>query len=158
MDLTKYTTDGLNNLLHKAIVEENYELANDIKKELENRVGEIVWMNKETQMDIIIDAVDFEKIHDVMSFLGWRWSSSAYNVPKVEDIIEQARALLNDVWDYHEGIEHVSYETGGLKAERWIYDGVKLLSLSFIIDSFMIDADIVKITKDEYYGNKNIEN
>ena len=103
-----------------------------------------------------IDMINFGKIHDVMVTLNWHWASSAFGVPTVEDIIEEAKNLLDKAWGYREGLEHVSYETGGLRAERWIYDGVKLLTLSFVVDSFMIDYDTAKMGKDEFYGDKNV--
>lgn len=156
MDLTKYTNDGLNKLLHKAITDENYELANEIKKQVENRFGNGVFMDKDSQIAVIIDMINFGKIHDVMVTLNWHWASSAFGVPTVEDIIEEAKNLLDKAWGYREGLEHVSYETGGLRAERWIYDGVKLLTLSFVVDSFMIDYDTAKMGKDEFYGDKNV--
>jgi len=155
MDLTKYTNDSLTKLLHKSITDENYELASMITKELEGRFGNDTFMSKDTQIDIILNEFRFERIHDVMVFLDWKWARSPFGVPVIEDLIDEARDLLNKAWDYREGVEHVSYETGGFRAERWIYDGVKILTLSFVLDSFMIDYDTAKMTKDEFYGNTN---
>ena len=95
MDLTKYTNDSLTKLLHKSITDENYELASMITKELEGRFGNDTFMSKDTQIDIILNEFRFERIHDVMVFLDWKWARSPFGVPVIEDLMLSLKLLYS---------------------------------------------------------------
>jgi hypothetical protein len=106
-------------------------------------------MTLDVQVKIILDNINFEKIYSVMEFLDWK---IAGKIPSTAVTRRHATKLLEDVWNTEEGNERCSLETGGLRAERLIYDGLKMLKLSFILTSWDIDYDAVTLTYEEYMG------
>lgn len=97
--------------------------------------------------DIIIN-FDFEKVKNVMEFLGWTWAKLQANVPDKSEIQDEAYRLLTDCYhaywndtDRREGSYSIS--CGGLKASyEYLYDKDvdddqrDCFSLSFIVEAY----------------------
>lgn len=106
-------------------------------------------IGKEDQIRIILEETDFEKIHSVMEYLGWRWMAwpeMQYYAPSVETIKEKAKKLLEEVWNMHpqEDIEYLYISSGGLRATKLTYNGLKMLSLHFEITGWEFDYEGVQ--------------
>jgi len=77
----------------------------------------------------IAEYFEFEKVHKVMSVLGWQWAITN-GVPKIAQIVSEARRLCMRV--YESDIKSIS--TGGFVAE---YDEESdILSLFFKVASW----------------------
>ena len=125
------------------------ELLKDIKDEIRNRKNEEVnsesskqhkreFALTETERNKINDIMkdfDFKRVHDVMSYLDWKWAgcgSEKCGVPSVEKIKEEARRLLVDA-----AYEKTNIATGGLRAvyERdGAHDDDPYIGLEFIVE------------------------
>lgn len=84
----------------------------------------------------VMENFDFNKVHDVMSYLDWDWigcgEGEKCGVPSVEKIKEEARRLLIDA-----AYEKTTIATGGLKAvyERdGEHDDDPYIGLEFIVE------------------------
>lgn len=150
MDYSKYTVETLNKVLLKAVTNEEFEVAAEIRDVINSRGGADNFMNLDTQIKIILNGIDFDKIQSVMDFLDWKILG---RIPSVDGLKASAKKLLTDAWNIEEGHEICSLETGGMRAERFIYDGMKMLRFKFILTSWDIEYDDVTLTYDEYMGN-----
>jgi hypothetical protein len=150
MDYSKYTVETLNKMLLTAVTNEEFELAAEIRDVINSRGGVDSFMDLETQIKIILEGVDFDKIHSVMDFLDWKIFG---NVPSVNGLKASAKKLLTDAWNIEEGHEICSMETGGMRVDRFIYDGMKMLRFKFILTGWEIDYDTVTLTYDEYMND-----
>lgn len=149
MDYSKYTVETLNKLLLETVSAENFETAAEIRDVINERGGNDNFMTLDVQVKIILDNINFEKIYSVMEFLDWKIGGK---IPSTAVTRRHATKLLVDVWNTEEGYERCLLETGGLRAERLIYDGLKMLKLSFILTSWDIDYEAVTLTYEEYMG------
>ena len=149
MDYSKYTVETLNKLLLETVSAENFETAAEIRDVINERGGNDNFMSLDVQVKLILDNFNFEKIYSVMEFLDWK---IAGKIPSTAVTRRHATKLLVDVWNTEEGYERCLLETGGLRAERLIYDGLKMLKLSFILTSWDIDYEAVTLTYEEYMG------
>lgn len=147
MDYSKYTVETLNKMLLTAVTNEEFELAAEIRDVINSRGGVDTFMDLETQIKIILESVDFDKIHSVMDFLDWKIFGK---VPSIQTLKTNATKMLVDVWNLEEGHEICSMGSGGMYVQRFIYDGMKMLKFSFTISSWSIDYDDVTLTYDEY--------
>lgn len=92
------------------------------------------------KIDNIMDCFDFNKVHDTMEHLNWKWVSTRGEVPDIIDLKQCARKLLNDVVDQYinnricgdEQSQVFGISTGGFKAELYY----EILNLSFILESW----------------------
>ena len=150
MDYSKYTVQTLNKVLLKAVTNEQFEVAAEIRDVINSRGGADNFMNLDTQIKIILNGIDFDKIQSVMDFLDWKILG---RIPSIDGLKASAKKLLTDAWNIEEGHEICSLETGGMRAERFIYDGMKMLKFSFTISSWSIDYDDVTLTYDEYMND-----
>jgi hypothetical protein len=124
IDLTKYTNKGLSDLLFNSVKEENYELTELVKEALEARKDSHEYtMTMAEQTNTIINNFDFDKVAHAMEALNWTWLGTG--TPTVEELRASAQDKLISVWNAKEGHEYYSISSGGLLAERFIYDGVK---------------------------------
>ena len=149
MDYSKYTVETLNKVLLKAVTNEEFEVAAEIRDVINSRGGADNFMNLDTQIKIILNGIDFDKIQSVMDFLDWKILG---RIPSIDGLKASAKKLLTDAWNIEEGHEVCSLETGGMRVDRFIYDGMKMLRFKFIITSWEIDYDAVTLTYDEYMG------
>lgn len=150
MDYSKYTVETLNKMLLKAVTNEDFEMAAAIRDVINERGGSDNFMNLDTQIKIILNGVDFNKIQSVMDFLNWKIFGE---IPSIDSLKANATRLLTDAWNIEEGYEICALETGGMRVERFIYDGMKMLSFKFVLTSWSIEYDDVTLTYDEYMGN-----
>ena len=72
MDYSKYTVQTLNKVLLKAVTNEEFELAAEIRDVINSRGGADNFMDLDTQIKIILNGIDFDKIQSVMDFLDWK--------------------------------------------------------------------------------------
>lgn len=87
----------------------------------------------------IMGSFDFEKVHEVMKFLNWKWASlSNEGIPTVDQLRDEARKLLKEAWDKKSTIS-----TGGFTARYHSeeddgseYGAIETLDLSFNIDQW----------------------
>jgi hypothetical protein len=95
-----------------------------------------------TMVDDILNEFDFEKVHDTMVALDWKWASTHPSVPSIRDLKDTARQLLIKVYqlrkdDYNNTHPEVPVQvaTGGFRAIALCNeDGVvDFLKLEFII-------------------------
>jgi hypothetical protein len=81
------------------------------------------------QIDEIMDWFDFEKVHEVMESIGWRWHRGDISVPTIQDLKKEARKLLRMAAE-GDGPEWIA-ATGGFYARKSTYEGKPYLRLSF---------------------------
>lgn len=110
-------------------------------------------------IDDVLCSFDFEKVHSVMQFLGWRWAfpkSGGPSVPTVSEIRKEARRLLemavecaekkpfdfnrNSSNDPHELTRSETVSSGGLEVffEETSY-GFMFAEVNFVIEAFSSD-------------------
>lgn len=154
--------NGLKILLEKAIFEEEYEKAKYIETLIKKRENEPISyeMDRNKQIDIIINEFDFEKVAIAMSAVNWVWvknieikldenrevkcSDMTVTNPYVDELIKKAYDLLKEVYDEApDYVSHWEISTGGFKAIRDMVDGKKCLSLEFVFDEWIMTYDIV---------------
>ena len=88
----------------------------------------------------VLQHFDFDKVHQVMKALDWKWAiydscGSEVKVPSVQQLVLRTSNLLEDA--YH-GVQETStryvISCGGFVAEAERYeDGEVLLTLSFVV-------------------------
>ena len=145
-DFEFYSNRGLERLLVSSYMDNDPNLSDEIIKELKNRKKnkpEYV-MSRDRQIKIILEEVDFVKIHQVMTQLKWTWYHSGQTTPSIVEIKEFSIKLLKDIWKSEEGIPVVILGTGGLVATRQIYEGMKTLELRFDISSWGFDNEDIQ--------------
>jgi hypothetical protein len=89
-------------------------------------------INKEDQVEEILDYFDFEKVAKVMEALDWKWWSIG-EVPGTGPLRRQARRLLREVATLPPG---TWTSTGGLKAH---HDKWGQLELEFIVAGWRVE-------------------
>ena len=105
-------------------------------------------IGKEDQIRIILEETDFEKIHNVMEYLNWcwmKWPEMHFYLPSIEQLKQTAKDMLERVWDLDsEDFEYVFDSSGGFKAVKFTYDGLKMLSLHFELTGWEFDYEGVQ--------------
>ena len=59
----------------------------------------------------ILEDFNFQKVHDVMEQLDWKWAMTKYGVPTIDELKSEAKRLLIDAC-----VEHTCVATGGFRA------------------------------------------
>ena len=59
----------------------------------------------------IMASFDFDKVHDIMNYLDWKWAMTKYGVPTVEELKNEAHRILVDAC-----YEKTNISTGGFRA------------------------------------------
>ena len=88
-------------------------------------------------IDDIMDNFDFEKVHEAMTLLGWRWvdhDSKAFEIPEISKLRKRARRLMQDAMGSH--MPSYSTGTGGFEVDKETIEGEVYLSLSFVLTSW----------------------
>lgn len=82
------------------------------------------------QIEIILDGIDFKKIHSVMKFLNWEWKiqNNESKVPDISELKSTAEFCLNKVANSNDEIAH--FETGGFEADKI----ENVLELRFVLE------------------------
>lgn len=150
MNYPTYTTDGLTKKLHRELKkgEVDTELVTRINNEIKSRlVNPSTQMSPKEQIYWILKDTNFERIHQAMIALDWSWGGG--RTPTIIELIHSAENLLNKVAHAEEGDYQTFYtSTGGLHAEKTIWDGVMCLSLKFVVSGWEMDYD--SVTCDNY--------
>lgn len=84
------------------------------------------------QIEDVIREIDFGKIQKVMTFLDWKWELYNSHVPNIDELIEEAKRLLNGVKIYRNNEEPGFFMCGGFKATACKAG----FSLEFILESW----------------------
>ena len=90
-------------------------------------------------IDKIINNFDFEKVHEVMNFLGWEWHP-LNKVPSIDELKKQARELLEQICAEPD-IHNIS--TGGFE----VILHRDILTLKFVIEECFITYKIAGESK-----------
>lgn len=82
----------------------------------------------------IMDTFGFEKVHNVMSMLDWRWAFAKDGVPSIDELKSEARRLLVSACK-----EETDVSTGGFRAvyektSEWEDDDEPYLALEFVLE------------------------
>ena len=91
-------------------------------------------MTDEEKIDEVLEEFDFDKVHEVMNFLKWKWvdNNDSMSIPSHYRIIEEAKSLLYSCKKEKDNI--VTIATGGFMAHKdKDENGESYYSLSFII-------------------------
>lgn len=103
---------------------------------------------KQELINEVLDNFDFNKVHQVMKFLNWKWfnfEDSTYELPSIRQLINQAEKYLGMAYNGLEKIEHNEHSymvgSGGFEAQAKRYPaGLDkpdvLLTLTFNLASF----------------------
>lgn len=89
-------------------------------------------MNKEDQIEEILDYFDFEKVAKVMEHLNWQWFTLG-EVPGTGPLRRRARQLLREA---ARQLPDITVESGGLRAK---HDKWGQLSLEFIVTGWRVE-------------------
>lgn len=114
-------------------------------------------LGKDDQIRIILEEMDFDKIHKVMVFLDWVWVKPILDehdgthkfisaVPTIDELKTESKKWLEDVWNIpeREDVAIYSIGSGGLVAMKCVYDGLKMLSLTFELTNWEFDYNDVQ--------------
>ena len=86
----------------------------------------------------VLDSFDFDRVHDVMFHLNWKWADSE-GVPTVQELRKTARTYLVDVAKeaWKNKSEYIT-GTGGFRYEAKYYeqDDFLWVRLAFEVDSW----------------------
>jgi len=88
-------------------------------------------------IDDIMDNFDFEKVHEAMNLLGWRWwtqETDSLEIPDIPRLRKVARRLMQDAMGSH--MPSYSTGTGGFQVDKTTEEGKVYLSLSFVLTSW----------------------
>ena len=100
-----------------------------------------------TMVDDILNEFDFDKVHDTMVALDWKWASTQPSVPSIRDLKDTARHLLISVYnlrknEYQETQPEVPVQvaTGGFRAIALSNDDgeIDFLKLEFVITEWEV--------------------
>ena len=111
----------------------------ELKAQIENKIQTVV-ETKESKLTStemmkiqdILEDFNFQKVHDVMKQLDWKWAMTTYGVPTIDELKREAKRLLIDAC-----IEHTCVATGGFRAvyeEGTPNDPEPYIGLEFIIE------------------------
>lgn len=92
--------------------------------------------NVQKIIDGIIEDFDFDRVHDVMEYMDWKWYGK--EVPSIEQLKNKALCLLKEVYDgyFKQGSgEYFCVATGGLEAYYMYDDGEDCFELKFVLTS-----------------------
>lgn len=87
-------------------------------------------------IDGIIEDFDFDRVHDVMEYMDWRWREKG--VPSVEKLKKESLNLLQQAYIHYleqNNNEPHSIQTGGLEAYYENIDGEDCFELKFVLES-----------------------
>ena len=90
-------------------------------------------MTDEEKINEVLEEFDFEKVHEVMNFLKWKWADNndTMSIPSHYRIIEEAKRLL---YYCKKEKDDITISTGGFIAQKdKDENGESYYSLSFVI-------------------------
>lgn len=121
-----------------------------IQSPVQEKESKLTFTERMKIQDILED-FNFQKVHDVMERLDWKWVMTKYGVPTIDELKREAKRLLIDAC-----VEKTCVATGGFRA---VYeagetpdDPETYIALEFIIEEcegFVDDDDDDDADKDE---------
>jgi hypothetical protein len=108
-------------------------------------------IGRDEQIRVIMEETDFAKIHDTMTYLDWVWCNGdmTCSVPTIDMLKSNAISYLNAAWGFpDDDDEFYCTGSGGFMAYRFMYDGIKMLSLKFELTGWEFEYD--EVTNEEY--------
>lgn len=102
----------------------------------------------EAMVTAVMEDFDFDRVHNVMAYLDWRWSigNGEYAVPSSYRLMKMADELLHNVAKYYNDGEFHASSSGGFMASL----DNDVLGLQFILEETTTDHhDYI-----EYYSKK----
>jgi hypothetical protein len=84
-------------------------------------------------IETVIEKFPFEKVHQYMVATDWKWlipTRLTMGVPTIEELKDTARELLQEAQNSKR--PYSSCSTGGLVADKFTWDGIIELRLSFV--------------------------
>ena len=134
--------DGFEGIL-KEIRDELIKSQNEEKTQIVVKTKESkLTSTQRAKIQDIMEDFDFQKVHDVMEQLDWKWAMSKYGVPTIDEMKHEAKRLLIDAC-----VERTCVATGGFRAvyeECSQGDPDPYIGLEFIIEEcegFVDDED-----------------
>ena len=88
-------------------------------------------------IDDIMDNFDFDKVHETMTLLGWRWvnhDTQAFEIPHVSELRKRARSLMKEALASSRASYRIA--TGGFQVDKTTEEDKTYLSLSFVLTSW----------------------
>ena len=88
-------------------------------------------------IDDIMDNFDFDKVHEAMLLLGWRWvnhDTQAFEIPEISELRKRARGLMRNA--IASSRDSYTTATGGFQVDKETIEGKVFLSLSFVLTSW----------------------
>ncbi len=104
---------------------------NDIETDADAKESKLTFTQRMKIQDIMED-FNFQKVHDVMVQLDWKWAMTKYGTPTVDELKREAKDLLIEAC-----IERNCISTGGFRAvyeEGTPGDPDPFIGLEFIIE------------------------
>lgn len=95
----------------------------------------IIPKNVQEIIDEVINDFNFNRVHDVMEHMNWKWSGE---VPSIERLKTKASNLLQDAYIKYlinHTNEQYTIRTGGLEAYYENIDGEDYFELKFVLTS-----------------------
>jgi len=88
------------------------------------------------QMREILNNFDFNRVHDIMEFIGWKYAFGEGHdrVPTAKDLRKHAAVMLMFVARANGGAHHL--QAGGFSVEQYYTSEGDKLSLEFVVESF----------------------
>lgn len=80
-------------------------------------------------VDELLDDFDFDKVHDIMALLGWKWAD--VGLPAVEELKSVAKRLVVSVLSGR----CIEAATGGFRAYKEIEEGDEIIVIDFVLES-----------------------
>lgn len=82
----------------------------------------------------IIEEFDFDKVHNVMTHLNWKWGDE---IPTMVKIMVKASEMLEEVYSESETSKKDFFiGTGGFEAQAYYEEGTIKLQLKFVLTSW----------------------
>ena len=91
-------------------------------------------------IDNVMDWFNFERVHNVMTFLEWKWYNSYTDtgVPSIPELRQYAREQIwSTVNSMHRTNEtEYTIQSGGFQTRSWLIDGEIFISLQFVLEGW----------------------
>jgi len=89
------------------------------------------------EIDDIMDNFDFDKVHETMTLLGWRWwirETDSIDIPDIPRLRTRARGLMKEAMA--SSLSSYRIAIGGFQVDKTTEEGKTYLSLSFVLTSW----------------------
>ena len=94
----------------------------------------------QNEIDTVMDWFDFEKVHNVMTALDWKWAKTGKEVPLIGEIRGFARGLMRDCVHgmIHNHKSEYMVQCGGFSVRTYkeLYEEKVYIELAFVVTSW----------------------